>query len=328
MKSLLGKLAIAVVLFAGSLFLGLVATGRLNHAGTANIPLLARLFPPPASPEREAAAPIGETAPAAHRGEPGSAAEATQSKQTQEPQAGPRKQKTGRSVVRPETAREPALVAQNADQTATGTSRSKPDPTAAAAPEHDAAPPQQPLAQDPDNRYEPGKYFKFEGMPAGLTPEQIDEAWQRVQGELQQIERRKTQLDLREQELQELAADIVRRQKELGHERTRIAEEHSRLDARIEKFEQQVKLVRKDEAGALKRNAMTLSALGASKAAELISDQWKTDRGQNEVLKLLEFMDEDDLAGILELLPTALVQDLMSKRLRVGKEAAPSGSRK
>jgi hypothetical protein len=326
MKSLLGKLAIAVVLFAVSLVVGLAATGRLNHAGTANIPLLARFFPE-ASPE-QGATPIGETAAAAHRGEPGAATDATQSKQAQEPQAAPRKQKTGRSVVHPETAREPEVGALSANEPATGTSRKKPDPTAAAAPERDAGQPQQPLAQDPDNRYAPGKYFKFDGMPAGLTPEQINEAWLRVQGELEQIVRRKTQLDLREQELQELAADVARRQKELGHERTRIADEHQRLDARIEKFEQQVKLVRKDEASAYKRNAMTLSALGASKAAELISDQWKSDRGQSEVLKLVEFMDEDDLAGILELLPTALVQDLMSKRLRVTKEAAPSGSRK
>lgn len=329
MKSLLGKLAVSVVLFAGSLVAVLAATGRLNHAGTANIPLLARLFPAPALPAREVATPLGETAAAAHRGEPGAAADATQSKQAQEPHAGTRKQKTGRSVVRPET-RELARGAQSAGQAATTTEdRRKPaDTMAPAAAERDAAEPQQPPAQDQDGRYAPGMYFEFKGMPAGLTTEQINEAWQRVQAELEAIERRKTQLELREQELQELAADVTRRQKELGHERTRIAEEHLRLDARIEKFEQQVKVVRKDEASALKRNAMTLSALGASKAAELIADQWKTDRGQDEVLKLLEFMDEDDLAGILELLPTALVQDLMSKRLRVGKEAAPSGSRK
>ncbi|HZN38972.1 MAG TPA: hypothetical protein VFD82_09220 [Planctomycetota bacterium] len=326
MKSLLGKLAIAVVLFAGSLVVGLAATGRLNHAGTANIPLLARFFPAPALPEC-GATPIGETAAASKRGEPGSAADATQSRQAQEPQATSRKQKTGRSVVRHETPRE---LAQGAGPSVTGTGdKGKPaETTAAAAPEHDAGQLQQPLAQEPDNRYTPGKLFEFEGMPAGLTPEQINEAWQRVQSELEEIARRKTQLDLREQELQELAADVTRRQKELGHERTRIAEEHLRLDARIQKFEEQVKLVRKDEASAYKRNAMTLSALGSNKAAELISDQWKTDRGQEEVLKLLEFMDEDDLAGILEQLPTAIVQDLMSKRLRVGKEAAPSGSRK
>jgi prefoldin subunit 5 len=258
------------------------------------------------------------------------AAEATQSKQAQEPQAGTRKQKTGRSVVRPEVARGVARGAQGADQSASTTEdRRKPvEGTAPAAVEREAGQPQQPSGQEPGDRYAPGKYFEFEGMPAGLTPEQINEAWQRVESELEGIERRKTQLDGRERELQELAADVARRQKELGHERTRIAEEHLRLDARIEKFEEQIKLVRKDEASAYKRNAMTLSALGSSKAAELISDQWKTDRGQNEVLKLLEFMDEDDLAGILELLPTATVQDLMSKRLRVTKEAAPSGSRK
>ncbi|HEX6811797.1 MAG TPA: hypothetical protein VF384_09270 [Planctomycetota bacterium] len=299
MKGLIVKLGIAVVLFAASLIGGLAATGRLNHAGTANIPLLARLFPAPAS--HGPAAPLGETVAAGHRGEPGFAEDASQSRPTQDP-AAPRRQKTGRSVVNPETPRDAARA---------DTAQSPPPP-----------------APEPGDQDAAQQDLELAGKLASLTPEQINEAWQRVQTVLEELERRKGALDLREQELQELADDVGRRQKELAHERTRIADEHLRLDARIKQFEDQIKLVRNDEASALKRNAVTLSELEPNKAAELITEQWKTDRGQTEVLKLLEFIDEDALAGILELLPTSMVQDLMSKRLRVGKEAVPSRSRK
>ena len=180
------------------------------------------------------------------------------------------------------------------------------------------------LAGDKDNQYVPGGLFRFDGMPAGLTPEQINEAWQRVQGVLGEIERRKTALDLREQELQELADDISRRQHELGAERNKIDQRHRDLDARIQKFQEQVKLVRNDEVAALKRNAQTLASFEPSKAAELVTDQWKSERGQDEVLKTLEFMDRDAVNEILKELPNPMVQDLLKKRLRVSKESTPS----
>ena len=83
-----------------------------------------------------------------------------------------------------------------------------------------------------------------------------------------------------------------------------------------------------DEAPGLKRNAQTLAAFEPWKAAELIEEQWKTESGQDEVLKTLEFMDKNRLADILGELPSGIVQDLMQKRLRVVKEpAAPAPGR-
>ncbi|HEX5054022.1 MAG TPA: hypothetical protein VFZ65_19745 [Planctomycetota bacterium] len=339
MKSLIVKVVVGLVLFAGSLVGALAATGRLNHEGTAGIPLLASFFPAPPKPEGtkgDGAQPVDASHSGAAEPRDASQGAADEPPGPQEPGDGaPRKAKIGRSLVEPEA--KPGAHGGGGEGDAPGAARETEDKTAAdkapAAAVEAAAGDSLPsidfqrLAQALDNgrvQYKPGEYFKFNGMPAGLTAEQINEAWQRVQGALAEIERRKTALALREQELQELADDVARRQHELGRERTEIENEHQRLDARIQKFQEQVKLVRSDEAVALKRNALTLASFEPEKAAELVLEQWKTERGQDEVLRLLEFMDKDAVNEMLKVMPTATVQDLMKKRLRVVKEATPS----
>jgi hypothetical protein len=174
----------------------------------------------------------------------------------------------------------------------------------------------------------PDALFRFEGLPTGLTPEQINETWQRVQDASVDMEQRRSAIELRERELELLAEDVARRHRELATERAEIEELHRALDARIRRFQEQVKLVCTDEAPGLKRNAQTLAAFEPWKAAELIEEQWKTESGQDEVLKTLEFMDKNRLADILGELPSGIVQDLMQKRLRVVKEpAAPAPGR-
>jgi uncharacterized protein YoaH (UPF0181 family) len=175
------------------------------------------------------------------------------------------------------------------------------------------------------SQYRPGALFRFDGMPANLTPEQINEAWQRVQGLMAEIERRRTALDLREKELQEQHHDVSRRQADLGLLQARLDEMQRAIDAKILKFQDQVKLVRNDEVAALKRNAQTLAAFEPVRAAEIVQEQWKTEKGQDEVLRLLEFMEKDAVNEILKTLPMPLAQDVMNKRLRVSKEpAAPA----
>jgi hypothetical protein len=349
MVGMIVKVLIGVVLFAGSLVGGLAATGRLNHAGTTNIPLLNLLFPaPPVEPEGEGddaakakdehgqpidapAAPGGETKPtdAAHDGQ-------------QDPQQ--RRKKVGKSVdakANPEPASGGEHGTPAEDKGAhdkgkgedsekphgTADSSAKRSETAAAknnSPESDFQHLQGALASS-KSHYTPGELFRFEGLPAGVTPEQINEAWQRVQGLLTDLERRKVALDLREQELQELHEETGRRQAALGKERVEIEQMQRLLDQKIKRFEEQVKLVRNDEVAALKRNAQTLAAFEPEKAAQLIDAQWKTERGQDEVLKLLEFMDKDAVNEILKVLPPPMASDVMKKRMRVSREAVPPG---
>ncbi|MBL9077461.1 MAG: hypothetical protein JNL08_08160 [Planctomycetes bacterium] len=357
MKSLIVKVVVGLLLFAGSLVGGLAATGRLNHEGTANIPLLNSFFPaPPAPPADEHAADAAHGADgpapvdATHDGSAATPADAgAQEPQTQEPEK-PVRRKVGKSVVEPE---KPAgdghgggghgEAAEGGDHGGGGHGgehaegeHGKPAAEHAppAAPHGEAAVRgdlqqiEQDLAGDRHTKYAPGKFFRFDGMPAGLTPEQLNEAWQRVQGVMAEIERRKVALDLREQELHELADDISRRQAELGAERTKIDQLHRDLDARIQKFQDQVKLVRNDEVAALKRNAQTLASFESSKAAEILMEQWKTEQGQDEILKLLEFMDKDKVNEVLAALPNPMVQDVLKKRMRVTKEPAATDGRR
>jgi hypothetical protein len=329
------NLGAGVVLFGGTLVGGLAATGRLNPEGVANIPVLNALFPAPETPEGAPgenpahAAPAGETAPQSHDVAQADAETVVRSK-------------VGRSLHEPEPRGADAHGGghgegdggeQGGHDTQKGTRA-----LAAGAGTSGARNAEQAVMtdmqhfargmKDPKSPYTPGAYFTFEGMPAGLTTEQINEAWQRVQGELSDIDRRKTALELREQELQELADDVARRQKELGAERNKIEQLHRLLDTRIQKFQDQVKLVRNDEVAALKRNAQTLASFESTKAAELIEDQWKSERGQDEVLKVLEFMERNRLNEILAVLPNPLVQDLLKKRMRVTKESAASEERR
>ena len=103
MKALIIQVGAGIGLFAGAMFGALAATGRLNHEGTANIPLVSMLFP-----ATEAVAPAGGGKPTEAVGTGGgAAAEAahtgTGNPQGQEPKSDkPSTLKKGRSLVQPE----------------------------------------------------------------------------------------------------------------------------------------------------------------------------------------------------------------------------------
>lgn len=352
------KVAVGTLLFAGTLVGGLAATGRLNHEGTANIPVLNMLFPAPPEPaEGEAtdgaatadgqdASADGHAAPAdAHAPtEDGHAGPADAAHGEQDPVAAgePRKQKVGRSLNEPEPkagghggdahgapAADPHGKPADAHGKPATDDHGKPAATAngkdkggkVTPPERDFGM----LAASLDAakaQYSPGNLYRFDGLPAGVTPEQINDAWQRVQAQLADLDRRKVVLDQQEQQLRELGEDISRRQVSLGKERVEVEQMQRQLDAKIQKFQETVTLVRADEVAALKRNAQTLTAFEPSKSAELIEAQWKTEKGQDEALKLMEFMDKDALNEILAALPGPTTADILKKRLRVAKEPA------
>lgn len=348
------KALVGLVLFVGALVGGLAATGRLNHEGTANIPVLNALFPAPApadgadphgadAHDADAHAATGGTAAAVNDGE-SHAADAAHDAAPQDAEK-PRRSKVGRSLVEPEKAAGDGHGgdahgeaagdghggdAHGADPHGSGAHEQPKaphggeQPPPAPGPEGDFAAIDRALESQGKVGYSPGAYFRFDGMPAALTAQELNEAWQRVQGVTQDLERKQQALDLRDQELRELADDISRRWKELGDERLQVEQMQRQLDAKIQQFQQTVRLVRNDEVALLKRNAETMAAFERSKAAELIEQQWTTDKGQDEVLKLFEFMDKDAVNEILAALPTATVQDILKKRLSVSKEAAAS----
>lgn len=368
MMGIVVKVAVGTLLFAGTLVGGLAATGRLNHEGTANIPVLNMLFPAPPEPaEGEAtdgaatadghdAAADGHGAPADGHAGPADAHAAPADDHAgpadaahgeQDPVAGgePRKQKVGRSLNEPEPKADAhgghggdahGAPAADAHGKPAADAHGKPaDPhgkTAASAPTKDKTGKGTAPERDFDRlaasldaakaQYSPGNLYRFDGLPAGVTPEQINDAWQRVQAQLADLDRRKVVLDQQEQQMRELGEDISRRQVALGKERVEVEQMQRQLDAKIQKFQETVTLVRADEAAALKRNAQTLTSFEPSKAAEYLEAQWKTEKGQDEALKLMEFMDKDALNEILAAMPGPTTADILKKRLRVTKEPA------
>lgn len=373
MVGIIIKVVIGLALFAGSLVGGLAATGRLNHEGTANIPVLNSFFPEPPAAEGEGGegggeaghgntgeaaaahpAPGGETnaAEGAHSGDKGEATEASHN---------PQNPSSSRSVIGPSHLNPEVPKSDghgghgddghggggHGDDAAHGedTSHGAPagnhgagahantghgshgDSHGKTKAEEDFDKMTSALRSQGRISYEPGAFFTFDGMPAGMTPEQINEAWQRVQGVLQTIEQRETALDLREAQLKELGDDISKRWKDISKERARIEQMHSELKAKIAKFEQTVKLVRNDEVQKLKNNAATLASFERKKASELVQQQWATERGQDEILRVLEFMDKDAVNEILAELPNAMVQDVLEKRMQISKEPKSSDGR-
>jgi hypothetical protein len=332
MKALIVNTVAGTGLFAAALFGTLAGTGRLDHAGTANIPLVSALFPAPPADGKDAEHAAAADAPAdGHGGQPAEAAQPRSQDPSPSPTQEPRPLKKGRSITQ-------ADGRADAERDKPDERAAKGEPARPAAPSAEQKQPQpeqpadqdfhrleQQLAQDHANRYAPGGYFRFDGMPAGITPDKLNEAWQRVQDALLDVERRGKALDLREHDLKLLGDDIQRRWTELGKERAEIEGLQARVDEKLDRFKEQVKLVRNDEVAGLKRNAQTLSSFEPSKAAELVQEQWKMDGGQDEVLKTMEFMGKDAVNALLAALPNPMIRDVLQKRLHVSKEpAAPA----
>ena len=86
-----------------------------------------------------------------------------------------------------------------------------------------------------------------------------------------------------------------------------------------------------DEVAGLKENAETWAALDASVTAELVTTKWKTEGGEDQVLKILTFMDKEAFNTILaEIARTdkPLVQEILDKRIKVSRQSessSPSG---
>lgn len=348
MVGILIKVLVGVTLFAGSLVGGLAATGRLNHEGVANIPVLNALFPAPAGDgehgdgqgdggsgdpaghatdaahtaaetavAHDAAAPHGESKPTSYR-------RGRSFENPQEPAGGGHGQGHGQDP-HADDAHPPA--AHPTSVSAAG--KREPQGEDPASGEQDQKPRRdfaEVAAEQGKQGYRPGALFHFEGMPAGITPKELNAAWQRVKDAVAEVRQRQVSLDLREQELKELADDISRRQQSLGELQLSVEHMHKQLDEKIARFERTVILVKDEEVAKLKENAETLASFESSKSAELIQQQWASEVGQRAILRLLRFMEKESVNEILAELPNAMVQDIMEKRMQVSREAAaPAG---
>ena len=349
MVGILIKVLVGLALFVGSLVGGLAATGRLNHEGTANIPVLSTFFP---EPEVDESAADGEGPADASAEDHGGPAEASHGANDEvEPQGQERevRKKTGRSVDNPEAPDSGghgghgdsghgddahgdgghASSSQAKGGHPSGAKHRKgPHDQATKGPKNDAARSDFAELEAMQGRtgYRPGAMFHFEGMPSGVTPEQLNAAWASIQEERKQIEQRSQSLELRDQELKELAEDIHRRQTHLSKVQLDLEAMQKQIDDKIKFFENRVVWVKGAEAAKLKENGKTLESFESDKAAEIVQQQWSSERGQQEILRVLRHMNRDSVNAILAELPNPMVQDILKQRMLVLDEpAAPAG---
>ncbi|MEC7584285.1 MAG: hypothetical protein VYE77_08205 [Planctomycetota bacterium] len=325
MKSLVINVIAGVGLFAGAVVGTLAATGRLNHEGVANIPVLNSLIPAPAEASGEGDA----TNEAAN--DPVASADASSLLRVKSSDSGADEgDKGGHGHGAAAGDAEDPLPVYVPDPTVAGTGEQQ-GPEAGQGSRHAAEQDLHDLEQNlertaANSRYAPGGYFRFEGMPAGVTPEQLNDLWRRAQQTTADLDRRAKALDEKEQYLNGIAKDIDRRYGELSKQQEQLSLLEAELDTRIAEFSQQVNVILKSEEQGLRQYAKTMESLEPSKVAQLIQEDWKLESGQKHVIKWLEFMAREAADRVIEKLPNALIQEVLKKRMEVGQQSASSSS--
>ena len=58
-----------------------------------------------------------------------------------------------------------------------------------------------------------------------------------------------------------------------------------------------------------------------------MQQQWSSELGQKEVLRIFRFMEKESVNEVLAELPNPMVQDILQKRMQVSREAKPDAGR-
>lgn len=141
---------------------------------------------------------------------------------------------------------------------------------------------------------------KFEGAHAALTTEEKvkspddDPSWKFKNPEMEQwlteLKREREALQLREQQLQELALRLEAERTELSTITQAVHQLQAEFDRNVIRFQQQ-------EIDNLKRQARVFANMNPDAVAALIAEM-----SDEEAVKILFVMKNDDVTGILELL--------------------------
>jgi DNA-binding transcriptional MerR regulator len=315
MKHYLIMAAAGIGLFVATVIGLLGMQGRLNHEGTRGIPLLGALFPAPAEPTPPDRATDAGGPAAGSRGEGLGKEERTPyrlgeslfdgSKDAGEPKHG-----------EPPAAHDGAPATQD-------------PPTATSRPTDPQDPQWEHKVEDlmSEGAYERGRYFKFPRLEAGISVQAINDILKdardqraRIEEERAVLARRKAELDARELDIKDRQEDVQRRIQELEQLRGRIEQE-------IKDAHGTVLLIKQTEMARWREHAKSVAALGSRKAADILLEWWKTEEGQEKVLKTLAAMPEDSRDQVLAALSVPQVRELLDRRLQVIVEPAKKDGR-
>jgi hypothetical protein len=337
MKKALTMTVVGALLFTGSAVGILAVQGRLNHEGTRGIPVLSSFFPAP--PDADANAGNGTDdaipstdgdkahaptdAPGIHSA--GLGRETEPLPRRLENLASPTGEKGGdaSTAKSTETAATPAVN--------DGAPANSDEPTADAnrKPSNGPSDPQWERQREDimgQGQYRRGRYFQFPTLESGLSVDQINQMLAEAREEKRlaaqeraELQKRKSDLDARELDIQDRYEQVLAKLQQVDRERAKLEQE-------IKDAQGTVTMIRQSELPRLKASARDLEALDPAKAAALIAKWWETQDSQLLALRLLTVMSEDVRTAILNAMPTAQSREVIEKRFRTfvePKAAAP-----
>ncbi len=312
MKSFLIMTVAGIGLFSATVVGLLAATGRLNHEGTKDIPIIGGFFPEPADEpggedpdQADRSQDKGQTAPLLQREKP-------MGVNTDLLFERPKSQPVGSSQeLEDETGielQEPGISQHPRDGETPEDTRHR----------HDM---EELFGQ---GQYRAGGYFRFQAVAAGIGADEINDMWRRAKAALKETEQRQSALDGQEKLLAVREQDLHDREETLAKKMKEIEAEQRKLDERIVQFHNDVKMVRNNEVEPLKSVASILASMEPETAALVVQDWWKTEESQDRALKILSVMDSEAQNAILAALPLPQIRDFLEKRLRLSREKSPN----
>ncbi len=166
-------------------------------------------------------------------------------------------------------------------------------------------------------QYRRGNFFKFPRLEGDISVEQLNRYLRAAKLALDDIEKRRSQLEVYESELEARQRDIEDRERMVSEQMSTVETARTELDKRIRDFQSEVLLVRRDEVPGLKEYAATLGALEPQKAMEHVVQSWETETGRDLILKVLAHMEVDKTNAILAELELPKLKEVLTQRLRV-----------
>lgn len=347
MKKLMVLSMLGATLFLGTVVGLLAAQGRLNHAGTRGIPVLASFFPPPPelpqTPSGDANSPDAGGYPAPNA-EPSLSAGPNQDPRAERSSGLGKEEnlpyRVGPSVLTPQPAAggggqgapaggsgaDASLAGGPGTPAAGATGMAQGEPHGGLG---DAAKPD----VNPDwaakidsvfaqGQYRPGRLWRFPQIETGVGVEELNQILLRARQQQLDLDRDRSAVQKQQAELEARERDVADRQDAVLEKLRDIEQLRAKLQAEIDEFHNTVLLIRQDEVAGLQSVAKTLAAVEAKSAASVIKKWWETDDGQTKALKIWTVMEPDAANAILAELDIEMIRQVLEQRLKVAREQA------
>ena len=328
MKNILIMTTMGVGLFCVTVVALLGVQGRLNHAGTQNIPLLSSLFAPPPVDEHKA----GDAEK--KRGASGGHGEKSDSEDETAKSEPPIDYVMGESIKEAPKAKgghggghgggEDEAAADSEEEIENLETPSRPDAVDPRKAEQERR--QREFTRAAENlrenndRYETGRLFDLRKLePSGMTVDEVNNLVAQTRKMQETIELERKVLEKQRRDLEVRERDIADRQARLDNLINEVDAERKKVEQTVEDINKKLVELSVDEVAALKETARTVGSLDAQAARELVLDYWRTPDGQTKVIKILAVMEAAKVDEIIAQMETRQMREILEKRMTIAR---------